>query len=142
MKPQDRLSMTIGMVSARTGVGIETIRYYERKGLLARPQRSQGRHRLFSQDDVKVLSFIRRGRELGFSLADVRALLTLANTQSACKSAKAISDRHLTNVREKIASLSELERALEKLIDRCDPESALSCPIIVALAGEERCDCN
>lgn len=60
--------MTIGMVSARTGVGIETIRYYERKGLLSPPQRSHGRHRLFGEDDVKLLSFIRRGRELGFSL--------------------------------------------------------------------------
>jgi len=132
--------MTIGMVSARTGVGIETIRYYERKGLLSPPQRSHGRHRLFGEDDVKLLSFIRRGRELGFSLADVRALLALANTDSACKFAKAISDRHLTDVRKKIASLSELERALEMLINRCDPETGASCPIIGALAGEERCE--
>lgn len=134
--------MTIGTLSARTGVTIETIRYYERIGLLARPQRSQGRHRLFSQSDVKLLSFVRRGRELGFSLADVQALLTLAHTHSACESAKAISDRHLTNVREKIASLSELERALEMLIKRCSPNGASPCPIIGALAGEERTDCN
>ena len=134
--------MTIGMVAARTGVGIETIRYYERRGLLAPPQRSQGRHRLFSESDVKRLCFIRRGRGLGYSLADVRALLTLANTHSACKSAKAISDRHLIQVREKIASLTDLERALEMLIKRCDSERGASCPIIGALAGEERCESN
>ena len=132
--------MTIGMVSARTGVGIETIRHYERKGLLSPPQRSHGRHRLFGEDDVKLLSFIRRGRELGFSLADVRSLLQLANSQSACKSAKAISDRHLAAVRKKIAELSELERALETLINQCDPETGASCPIIGALAGEEHCE--
>lgn len=142
MKSQNRPSMTIGAVSARTGVAIETIRYYERIGLLASPERSQGRHRLFSQSDVNLLNFVRRGRELGFSLADVRALLTLANTHSACKSAKAISDRHLFNVREKIASLSELERALEVLTKRCSPNGASACPIIGALAGEERTDCN
>ncbi len=137
MKRQKRLSMTIGMLSARTGVGIETIRYYERKGLMAPPQRSHGRHRLFEEVDVKLLSFIRRGRELGFSLADVRALMKLADTRSACTSAKAISDRHLTDVREKIASLSKLERALEMLINRCDPMTGASCPIIGALSGDE-----
>jgi MerR family transcriptional regulator, mercuric resistance operon regulatory protein len=138
MKSQARLSLTIGTLAARTGVGIETIRYYERIGLLARPQRSQGRHRLFSQDDVMLLSFIRRGRELGFSLADVRALLTLSDTHSACQGAKAISERHLTNIREKIASLSELERALETLVDRCTPDTQSTCPIIGALTGENR----
>ena len=142
MKSEHELSMTIGKLAARTGVAIETIRYYERIGLLAQPQRTDGRHRLFTENDVKLMCFIRRGRELGFSLTDVRALLTLADTHSACKAAKAISDQHLTNVREKIATLSELERALEKLIGRCAPESAVSCPIIGALTGEERCECN
>lgn len=138
MKSEDRLSLTIGTLAARAGVAIETIRYYERIGLLAPPQRSQGRHRLFNQSDVKLLSFIRRGRELGFSLADIRALLSLANRCCACQAAKAISDRHLTSIREKIASLSELERALEMLIDRCAPDTQSSCPIIGALAGDNR----
>lgn len=138
MKSPDRQSLTIGALSARTGVAIETIRYYERIGLLASPHRTQGRHRLYSQNDVKLLSFIRRCRELGFSLEDVRALLALANTPSACRVAKSISHRHLTSIREKIASLSKLEHALETLVVRCAPDTQSPCPIIGALAGEKR----
>lgn len=133
----DQTLLTIGGLSERSGVAIETIRYYERIGLLARPQRSQGRHRLFTQNDVRLLSFIRRGRELGFSLIDVRALLALSNEGSACRSAKAISDRHLADIRQRIRSLSKLKKALETLVGRCDPDTQSSCPIIDALAAEE-----
>jgi MerR family mercuric resistance operon transcriptional regulator len=85
--------LTIGPLSERTGVNIETIRYYERIGLLPAPPRSLGRHRLYDAEQSQRLSFVRRSRELGFSIAEIRALLDLA-TQSGrgCAEVKAITE--------------------------------------------------
>ena len=138
MRSRDGAGRTflIGPLSERTGVNIETIRYYERIGLLPRPQRTQGRHRLYTNRDLKVLNFVRRGRELGFSLNDVRELLALVNTRSPCRTAKAISNRHLADIRAKLASLTRLERALAMMTDKCRPDTDSSCHILEALAGE------
>lgn len=135
MKVRDGVqqSLSIGALSARTAVNIETIRYYERIGLLPRPQRTRGRHRLYTSHDLRMLNFVRRGRELGFSLTDVRALLALANANSPCRTAKAILDRHLADTRAKLATLTKLEQALKMMTDRCRPDADPSCPIIEAL---------
>src|SRR5262245_28185535 len=101
----------IGALADRTGVNIETIRYYERVGLLTPPPRTQGRHRAYDERHAQRLSFIRRSRELGFSLDDIRTLLQLADCgTSACGAAKDVTLRHLVDVRGKIASLKRLER--------------------------------
>ncbi|KAB2940276.1 helix-turn-helix domain-containing protein [Hyphomicrobium sp.] len=131
MKP-----LLIGRVAERTGVNIETIRYYERIGLLAHPPRTEGRHRTYDEGDVRRLGFIRRGRELGFSLEDVRTLLKLADRGGmACAETKDMTARHLGDVRGKIRSLKRLERALTKMTDACQPGSQLSCPVLDALGA-------
>jgi MerR family mercuric resistance operon transcriptional regulator len=126
----------IGELSERTGVNTETIRYYERIGLLSPPPRSAGRHRLYSEDHVQRLSFIRRSRELGFTLDDIRALAALVDQGGFdCGIARDIAIRHLSDVRGKIASLRRLERALKSMADACHPGDQSSCPIITALSS-------
>ncbi len=127
---------TIGRLSRDSGVNIETIRYYERIGLLSPPPRSSGRHRLYSEEHVQRLAFVRRGRELGFSLDDIRALLALVDQGDFdCAIVKEIAVRHLTDVRGKIASLKRLEGALKNMADACQPGKQASCPIIEALSS-------
>lgn len=128
--------MLIGKLAAETGVNIETIRYYERVGLLGTPPRTDGGHRLYSADHAQRLTFIRRSRELGFSLDEIRTLLDLADSKRDC-AAKELTLRHLTDVRGKIASLRKLERALKGMTDACQPGTQNSCPIFEAL-GQTR----
>jgi MerR family mercuric resistance operon transcriptional regulator len=114
--------MLIGELSTRTGVKIETIRYYERIGLMPAPPRRNGRHRVYDESHVRRLSFVRRGRELGFALDDVRALLALADRgEQACSETKEMTLCRLAVVRGKIASLRKLERALREMTDACRP---------------------
>jgi MerR family mercuric resistance operon transcriptional regulator len=125
--------MLIGKLAAETGVNIETIRYYERVGLLAAPPRTLGRHRVYTERDTQRLTFIRRSRELGFSVNDIRTLLDLSdNGRSRC--AKEFTLRHLDDVRGKIASLKRLERALKSMTEACKPGDQSSCPIFDALS--------
>jgi MerR family mercuric resistance operon transcriptional regulator len=137
MNTKSRASpLLIGRLADRTGVSIETIRYYERIGLLPAPPRTQGRHRAYDGHHVHRLVFIRRSRELGFSLGNIRMLLQLVDHgDRACASAKEITLHHLVDVRGKIASLRKLERALKQLTKACTPGKQLSCPIIDALSA-------
>ena len=128
--------MLIGSLAAQTGVNIETIRYYERVGLIPSPPRTAGGHRDYSKHHVQQLTFIRRGRELGFSLDDIRALLGLASRSNlACAEAKNITLRQLSGVRGKISSLKKLERALKQMSDTCEPDTNKPCPIFDALSS-------
>ena len=112
--------LLIGKLAERTGVNIETIRYYERGGLLPPPPRTEGRHRAYDENHVQRLIFIRRSRELGFSLDNIRLLLQLTDgSNSDCCTTKNITLRHLADVRGKIASLRKLERALKDMTDAC-----------------------
>lgn len=127
--------MLIGALSKSTGAKIDTIRYYERIGLLASPRRTQGRHRAYAREHLRELNFIRRARELGFSLNDIRALINLRRAgNEACLPAREITLRHLTEVQGKIASLRNLERALTTVTACCNPDAQASCPIIDALS--------
>ncbi|MCA1606137.1 MAG: MerR family transcriptional regulator [Acidobacteria bacterium] len=126
--------MRIGELSRRTGVNIETIRYYERIRILPEPARS-GRYRDYEDKDVRRLRFARRARELGFSLDEVRALLDLSRSDAgACAGARELSAVHLVEVRAKIASLRAMERVLADAIDACDPSGGADCAIIEALS--------
>lgn len=127
--------LLIGKLADRTGVNIETIRYYERVSLLPRPPRTQGKQRAYDDGDVRRLAFIRRSRDLGFSLDDIRALLQLAERgDAACTTTRNITLRHLADVRGKIASLRKLERALRVMSTACRPGQQITCPIIDALS--------
>jgi MerR family mercuric resistance operon transcriptional regulator len=127
--------ITIGKLSGRTACNIETIRYYERIGLLPSPER-RGRYRSYTAVDVRRLTFVRRARELGFTLDEVRALLALAATdgQSACAEVRKISATHLADVRARIADLRAMERFLAAALRQCDAGERLGCPLIETLS--------
>src|SRR5215469_2164329 len=128
--------ITIGELSHRTGCKVETVRYYERIGLMPSAHRSAGRYRLYSDDDVRRLAFIRRARALGFAVRDVRTLLTLARDQreAPCAEARELAAAHLEAVRAKIADLRAMERLLDEAVTRCEAESEPCCPVIKTLA--------
>jgi MerR family transcriptional regulator, mercuric resistance operon regulatory protein len=129
-------AMRIGELSRRTGCNIETIRYYERAGLMPLPPRSASRYRIYDHSDVRRLAFVRRARELGFSLDDVRALLALAADQDegTCVGVRQLAARHLAEVRAKIADLRSIARVLEDAVRRCDAGEVPGCPLIDALS--------
>ena len=124
---------TIGQLARRAGIGIETIRYYERIGLMPRPPRTGGGRRAFGPDNLATLSFIKRCRELGFSLDDVRALLALRASDRNCADVKSIAARHLEAVRVKLRTLSEIEGSLTALVARCPGDARPECPVLDAL---------
>jgi MerR family mercuric resistance operon transcriptional regulator len=129
-------TIQIGELSRRTGCNIETIRYYERIGLLPAPPR-RGRYRSYGGEDVARLSFVRRARELGFTLDEVRALLGLAAGGSApCAEVRALAASHLEDVRARIADLKRMERALSDSVRACDAGQDPGCPLLDALATE------
>lgn len=124
-------TLSIGQVASAAGVQISTIRFYERSGLLASPARTPGGHRHYSADETRQVLFIRRARELGFSIKQVRNVLSLASGGSdACNSAKQIAEEHLQSVRLQIECLSAQAKLLSDLIGRCDANEAAACPII------------
>jgi MerR family transcriptional regulator, mercuric resistance operon regulatory protein len=126
--------VSIGELSRRTGVNIETIRYYERVKMLPAPQRTEGGHRLYGPKETRALAFIRRARELGFGLDEIRALLGLADPANAsCAEVRAIAARHLEDVRAKIADLEKLERLLAKTIKQCSGKAVPECAVLDVL---------
>ena len=126
-------AIQIGELSRRTGCNIETIRYYERIGLMPVPPR-RGRYRSYGDEDVGRLGFVRRARELGFTLDEVRTLLGLAGGgQASCGEVRTLAASHLTDVRARIADLKRMERVLAASIQACDAGRDPGCPLIDAL---------
>ncbi len=129
----------IGEVAERTKLGVETIRYYEKIGAIAPPSRSENGYRAYTGDAVKRLSFIRRARELGFSLKDIRSLLTFADgPRPDGAMVKEIAGRHLDEVCQKIADLERMAKALRALTSECPGRVDAPCPILDALLGQTR----
>lgn len=127
---------SIGVLSARSGVNIETIRYYERAGLLQKPARSSGGYRLYRSHDATRLCFIRRARDLGFSLEEIRRLLDLADQKSrSCRRVHDIGVAHLAEVRAKIRDLRRMEGVLATMVKSCAQGTMPTCPLLEALAG-------
>lgn len=124
----------IGEAARLSGVGIETIRYYEREGLIAPAPRGANGRRVFAPDAVAELALIRRCRDLGFGLADIRALLDLTRGQPDCAAARAVAQRHLDRIRDQIVHLRRLERVLAELAAGCDGQEA-GCALLDALQG-------
>lgn len=125
----------IGDLARETGTKVETIRYYERIGLLPEPGRTSGNYRAYSDAHLGRLSFIRRARDLGFTLDQVRELLDLADDHGrSCASVDAIASTHLAEIERKIADLAGLRRELSRLLDTCRQGTVADCHIISALA--------
>lgn len=136
MKTVDGLS--IGALSKHSGVHIETIRYYEKIGVMPAPARSAGGYRIYRRDHLKRLSFVRRGRELGFSLDDLRGLLRLVDGHAhTCAEVRTLTLEHLAEVRRKITDLRRIERVLAEIIVQCTGDRVPQCPIIDALSDAQ-----
>ena len=129
--------ITIGQLAAAADVNVETVRYYQRRGLLATPERPSGGIGRYSQAALTRLRFIKRSQSLGFSLDDVQALLSLDDGQS-CSAARTIGERKLADVRERLQTLRVLEAALEELVGQCaTSRRKVSCPLINALMASD-----
>ena len=129
--------LSIGQVAKRAGVGVETIRFYEREKLLPEPARdpSSG-YRRYSLGVIARLQFIARAKQLGFTLRETRELLALSAQPTSCGRVQERARTKLSDVRDKIRDLRRIEDALGKLVDACPGEGALSeCPIVAALQG-------
>ena len=131
--------LTIGVLARDSGVNLETIRFYERSGLLPAPQRSPSGYRHYQEQDVRRLRFIRRGRELGFSLEEIRSLLDLAaHPESPCESAEQIVREHLDAIETRIRDLQNMRAELSKLAG-CHSGHAEHCRLLEALDDRDCC---
>lgn len=126
--------MMIGELSKATGCKIETIRYYERIGVIPKPPRTTGGHRDYDTPHLKRLNFVRRSRELGFSLDEIRQILRLVNGGDVtCEQVHDIALEHLSDVRAKISDLRRMERTLKDTASRCSGGETPYCPIVETL---------
>ncbi len=133
------IGMTIGRLAKATGTGVETVRYYEKIGLLPQVARTAGNYRSYGQAEVSRLSFIRRARDLGFSLEQVRMLLSLADDRNRpCNEVDTLARQHLDTVEAKIADLNALRSELSSLIAQCGRGIVADCRVLEALGPDSR----
>ena len=134
----------IGRLAHDTGLSVDTIRFYEREGLLREPPRSEGGFRLYAARDEGHLRFIRRAQELGFSLGEVRELLSIQDERGrACTRVRGLIGQKLKSVRGKMESLKALEATLEAALDRCESAAARdACPVLEKFAGNKDGGCD
>ncbi len=135
MKP-----LTIGQVAHRSGVGIETVRFYEREGLLAKPARTLSGYRQFNEDVIARLRFIQRAKELGFTLNEIKDLLSLrVDPDTSCEDIRTRAEVKIADIEEKIRTLQRMKKALFRLTQECGEKGGGSaCPILDALDGRRR----
>jgi len=125
--------ITIGGAADAAGVNVETIRFYQRKGLLSRPGRSYGTARRYGEADVARVKFVKSAQRLGFSLEEVAGLLTLEDG-THCDEARVVAEQKLEDVRAKLDDLRRIESVLARLVGRCSASrGTISCPLIAAL---------
>ena len=130
-------AMTIGNLAAATATKVETIRWYERVGLLPAPPRTDGNYRSYGDEHLRRLSFIRRSRDLGFTVKKVRELLALADQRDrSCAEVDIIARAHLSEIEQKISDLMRLSNELRDVLDRCGCGSIAECNIIGALSPD------
>ena len=137
MRSEDHGELTIGTLAKSTGCRPETVRYYERVGVLPEPARSRGGQRRYRREHVKRLRFVRRARELGFPLDEVRGLLWLVDEPGhTCAEVEEVTRGHLDAVRSRLADLRALERVLDRIVAQCKGGTVPECPVIDALSGD------
>lgn len=132
---------TVGGLASKGGVNLQTVRYYERRGLLLPVGRKKSGYRVYGLDALKRLKFIRRAKDLGFTLEEIRGLLDLriepAQSKNACERVKEKTFEKLKTVEEKLKALSSVRKVLKSLLDACDRRSPTeSCPILKAMEKE------
>jgi MerR family mercuric resistance operon transcriptional regulator len=131
--------LTIGEVAKRTRVHVETLRYYERRGLLVKPLRSKSNYRLYDGDTVRRVRFIKSTQGLGFSLKEIQELLSLqAAPEAHCADIRTRTATKITDIDAKIDLLTAMKHALSKLVEGCSRDGPLTdCPILAALENQE-----
>ena len=128
--------MNIGEAARASGVSTKTIRYYETAGLIATAERTGGGHRVYTQADVHVLRFIKRARDLGFSIDRIRRLLDLWRDKSrASRDVKRLALDHIADIVAKIAAMSAVRDTVQELADKCEGNDRPECPILRDLEG-------
>ena len=133
MRPNKSNGLTIGVLAQEAGVGVETIRFYERQGLIKQPPRRAKGYRQYSSEDPRRIRFIRRAQELGFTLQEIGEFLNLNDTRrTTCADVKKRADAKLEEVRAKIRALQQMEGSLRELSEACDcgPRAAAECRIL------------
>lgn len=136
-------NLTIGTAAKAASVGIDTVRFYERKGLLPAARRSGSGYRLYSQADVDRLRFVRRAKGLGFSLSEIGELLRLQDSRGSRAAVKALAARRLADLDQRIAELTALRSALASLVDRCSGQGSIQgCPIIDGVIAFDATPCK
>jgi MerR family copper efflux transcriptional regulator len=132
MKP-----LTIGEVASRAGIGVETIRFYERRGLLSEPARNPSGYRQYQEEDIARLFFIKRAKGLGFTLKEVKELLSLRlDPVAACAEVQRRAEAKIGDIEAKLKSLERMKKALVKLVATCQGHGETSnCPILESLDG-------
>ncbi len=129
--------ITVGQLARAAAVNVETVRYYQRIGLLSLPSRDYGSIRRYSADDLKRIRFVKRAQKLGFSLDEVAVLLGLSDGKH-CAETKVLAQKRLATVEEKIADLEAIRKALKGLVIKCSEGSrGCGCPVIDALIEDE-----
>ena len=131
--------MRSGEVARDAGVNVETLRYYERRGILQTPERRASGYREYTEEAVGVVRFVKRAQELGFSLDEVETLLTLAaGGPESCDSARALATRKLGELDAKMRSIRAMQESLRRLVATCEmPRSERDCPLLDALGGRD-----
>lgn len=130
-----RDGFSIGALARASGVKIETIRYYERRGLVPKPPRDRGGRRCYGAQHLQRMIFVRRGRELGFGLEEIAGLLGLAHEAQPCADVQRIARATLDRVEDAMADLGRMRRVLRKTLAQCADASTLHCPILGALSS-------
>jgi Hg(II)-responsive transcriptional regulator len=129
--------LTIGRLAKRADVGIDTIRFYEKRGLLPAPARTGGGYRIYTEDTVSRLQFIKRAKVLGFSLEEIQSLLKLQDSGGRKSAVKKLTTHKLQQIDRKIADLSRMREVLAELDGECTGAGTVDgCPIIEALSSE------
>lgn len=133
-------ALKIGEVARRATVNLQTIHYYEREGLLPKPPRTASNYRVYTEDAVRRVRFIKRAQELGFALRDIKELLSLrAAPRSCCADVRQQAQAKLQDIDEKIGTLQRMRKALTRLIGECSGKGRITeCPILEALDSEGR----
>jgi Hg(II)-responsive transcriptional regulator len=132
--------LKVGEVAKRAEVNLQTIHFYERKGLLSKPLRTASNYRMYSQDAVRRVRFVKRAQDLGFSLREIKELLSLrARLGTRCADVRQQAQAKLRDIDEKIGTLQRMRRALTKLVGECSGKGSVTeCPILEALNSEEQ----
>ncbi len=127
--------MKIGELARATSTKVETIRFYEKIGLLPAPARTAANYRAYNQNQLARLSFVRRARDLGFTLDQIRGLLALSDDRDqSCSAVDTVARQHVSEIDRKIADLRALRRELQEMLDQCSQETISTCRIIESLA--------